>query len=266
MKNRADEIKKRIEKRRQARNFNNSSKKQLNHSYLMQDGEKYGAPPHYDFDQDAPNKQHPLIKKEWFIVQVMFSICLFLVVGIMFKNDGAEWDKAQAFVNRTFETEFKFASVSNWYEDQFGKPLALIPVLNEENTPQIENNDTPVTTEPVYAVPVAGRVMETFAANGEGIMVETGVGSQVESIDEGFIVFVGVKEGLGKTVEVQHPDGSSTFYGNLNTINVKLYDFVKSRTALGEVTPTEGGKSGLFYFAIKKNDSFIDPIQVIPFE
>ncbi|MFP3442258.1 M23 family metallopeptidase, partial [Pantoea sp. SIMBA_133] len=70
----------------------------------------------------------------------------------------------------------------------------------------------------------------------------------------------------GQTVVLQHTDGSESWYGMLDSIDVSLYDFVQTKDQLGSVSNSEDGKSGTFYFAIKKNEAFIDPLQVVPIE
>ncbi|NSL50143.1 peptidoglycan DD-metalloendopeptidase family protein [Calidifontibacillus erzurumensis] len=267
MRKQVDEVKKRIAKRRKERTTSGSSSKTIegrNYYSLPKDEERYGEAPFYDYDFSS-NKDQPLFRSDWFILQILLAASLFLVVGILFKDSSPRWDQARAFVIETMEKEFQFAAVLDWYEKQFGKPLALFPEpTSQQKESQYVKQDGP--NEPVYAVPAAGRVLEPFSKDRQGIMIETGRDSYVESIDDGVVIEVGVKEDIGKTVVVQHSDGSEAWYGNLDTINVKLYDFVKSRTRIGKVTNTEDGQAGTFYFAFKEGDVFIDPIQVIKFE
>jgi stage IV sporulation protein FA len=75
-----------------------------------------------------------------------------------------------------------------------------------------------------------------------------------------------VKEGIGNTVVVQHTDKSETWYGNLATIEVKLYDFITKGTKLGMASSTVDETHSSFYLAVKKDNHFIDPSQVIRFE
>ncbi|MFL6558418.1 MAG: peptidoglycan DD-metalloendopeptidase family protein [Bacillus sp. (in: firmicutes)] len=79
---------------------------------------------------------------------------------------------------------------------------------------------------------------------------------------------MGVKEGIGNTVIIQHSDKSETWYGNLADVKVKLYEYVDKRSVVGTVSTSAGEDKtkGKYYFAIKKDDNFIDPIQVIRFE
>lgn len=265
VRNQVDDVKRRIAKRKKEHSSIGGSPTIPRRSVypLPKDEERYGEAPFYDYEPGS-NSKHPVFRTEFIILQVLLAVSLFLIVGILYKDSSPRWDKARVFVGETMEKEFQFAAVKDWYENQFGQPVALLPDTNKEQIPNI--NDQSEDTQHVYAVPAAGRVLEPFTKERQGIMVETGRDSFVEAIDDGIVIDVGVKDDIGKTVVVQHSDGSETWYGNLNSINVKLYDFVKSRTQLGQVTNTEGGQAGTFYFAIKEGDAFIDPIQVINFD
>lgn len=241
MKNRADEIRKK---------YGNLSK---NGKGI----EKSHAP-----YQGQPEKTHPLFNRHALIMQVMFAIILFLVVGIIFKNHGEQTAKAQTFIKHIYEDEFHFAAAKEWYENQFGKPLALLPKDVEKKTAESEK------ASEVYAVPADGKVYETFSTNGKGIWIETGKSETVETAKDGYIVFAGKKDDLGLTVIIQHADEQESWYGDLKEIDksIKLYNYVESGTKLGLVSENDDGKSGKFYFAIKKDKTFIDPSKVIPFD
>jgi stage IV sporulation protein FA len=263
MSNRADEIRKRIAMRKKERQQFSSYRppnKNYGSSYFAKDEEKHGIGPFDSYEAGANGSaSHPLFNKEWFMFKVLGAACLLLVVAIMFKEGSARFENARQYVTKTMESEFQFAAVTTWYEDQFGKPLALLPTSLKKNE-QVE------TTEG-YAVPASGRILENFEKNGQGVMVETGTNSAVASINEGTIEFIGQKDEIeGITVVVQHSDGSESWYGNLEGIDVQLYDFVEQKSKIGTVTENENGVNGTFYFALKKGDTFIDPIQVIPFE
>lgn len=264
MSRRIDDVRKRIAKRQKERRqhkFNNQE------SYLIRDEEKYGGRPVSSYEDPSRNTEHPLFRKEILMFQILAAVSIFLIVAIMFKSPANQWGQAKHFVNQTFEREFQFAAVSTWYEDQFGKPLAFLPGDNNSQVGTTEGINE--TNREGFAVPAAGKILESFEVDGKGITVETGKDSKVEAVNEGVVIFVGPKEGLGKTVILQHADGSETWYGQLDEINiekVKLYEFLDSRTALGQVSNQVDGETGTFYFAVKKGDHFIDPIQVISFD
>lgn len=217
--------------------------------------------------QTEDRRVHPLFSKEGFAIRIMLSIALFLIVAIVFKQPDERLDSARQFVNKAFEQEFQFAAVSKWYEDQFGTPLALFP-KPEPNASDDVDRSTTVHSEEDYAVPVTGQtqIVETFETNGQGVLVETKRDSVIESVKDGFVIFTGERENLGKTVIVQHHDDSESWYGHLEDIDVALYDYIESGEVIGKAADDQSGENSMFYFALKQGDSFIDPIQVISFE
>lgn len=221
------------------------------------DGHMYESP---SFTPSEPEGGHPLFKKELFLFKVMASVCLFLAIAVMYKHPSVKLDPARSFVSKTMEQEFQFASVTAWYEETFGRPLAFLP---DDKTAAPAGNKT---GEGDYAVPVLGKITKSFEVDGEGITIETGVNSKVEAVNEGFVIFAGVKEGLGKTIVIQHTDKSESWYGELSDLKVGLYEFVKKGKEVGQVAASEDGSKGSFYLAIKQGDDFIDPKKVITFE
>ncbi|TLS39246.1 M23 family metallopeptidase [Pseudalkalibacillus caeni] len=217
----------------------------------------------YSFDDDNREKDHPLFNKQGFLLRAMVAACLFLVVGILFKNDNGMFDSAKGFVTHSMQEDFQFATVKNWYEDQFGEPLAIFPTNSNSEKEVAEDEGG---NGPAYAVPASGKITENFTVNGKGIMLETGSDSAVEAIEDGIVMYTAEKEGLGKTVVIQHNDGKESWYGMLESIDVKLYDFVKPGDKVGKVSKSDDGTKGTFYFAIKQGEQFIDPVQVIEFD
>jgi stage IV sporulation protein FA len=256
----ADEIRRRIAKRKRDKGAS-SQKKPEHYIEWPGDDEQYGFH-HFPSDKEDGSDGHPLFKKEVFFFKILASILLFLAVAILFRNHSATFNPARSFVTNQMENDFKFAAVSKWYEDQFGKPLTLLP-FTEQDKP-----GTKTVVQKEYAVPASGRILENFEKNGQGIMIETGKGAPVKAIKEGVVTSVGVKDGLGKTIVIQHSDKSESWYGNLADIKVSLYDNVKKEQVVGTVSDSTGTDKtkGKYYFAIKKEDQFINPIQVIRFE
>jgi stage IV sporulation protein FA len=226
------------------------------------DDEKYGFNQFTSSGSSNGDDGHPLFKKEVFFFKILSSVLLFLVIAILFRNHSATFEPARDVVMKTMDKDFKFATVSNWYESKFGKPLALLPFSEKDQTGKKE------VVEKEFSVPAMGKILENFEKNGQGIMIETGKGASVQTINDGIVTFAGVKEGLGKTVIIQHSDATETWYGNLDQIKVKLYEYIDKRKVVGTVSVSAGEdkNKGKYYFAIKKGDDFIDPIQVIRFE
>lgn len=257
-----EEIRRRIAKRKkeQGTSTNSSPERQL---VWPGDDEKYGFSSVVSSGSSGGGGDHghPLFKKEVFFFKILSSILLVLLTAILFRNHSTTFEPARNVVLKTMDQDFKFATASKWYEDKFGKPLALLPFTEKDQTGKTE-----VAGQQPFAVPATGKILENFEKNGQGIMIETGKGASVQAIDGGIVRFAGVKEGLGKTVIIQHSDQSETWYGNLADIQVNLYEYIEKRKVVGTAASSEDSTKGKYYFAIKKGDEFIDPIQVIRFE
>ncbi|KYD10880.1 M23 family metallopeptidase [Heyndrickxia sporothermodurans] len=255
MGNRADEIRRQMAKKRKTKSYpRKKESKQISSPPYRDEFDDYPI-----FEADPPSKVHPLWNKELFLFKILVSAVLVLFVAIVFKSSTPKLDQVKSFVNNTMTSEFQFAAVSNWYEKQFGKPLALFPIKNDGK----DNNSI---AKEDYVMPASGKVLTNFSADGRGVMIETKSDESVDAMDGGKVIFAGKKEDLGKTVIIQHPDMTESWYGNLETIQVKEYEEVHTGKKVGTVSNAADGLTGEFYFAIKQGKKFIDPIQVIKFE
>lgn len=254
---RADDVRRRLAKRRRERE-RISRNSDVNRYLVVDDEEKYGFDKFSSYESGPGEGGHPLFNKEMFIFKILGSACLVLVVAILFRNGEGKLEPIKNFVTQSMEQDFQFTAVSDWYEEQFGKPLALLPSEKNEDA-----NEAEVTQE--YALEAA-RILEDFEENGQKVSIETEKGAAVNAMSEGRVRYVGNEDGFGKTVIIQHADKSETWYGNLQSIDVSLYESIKKGTSVGLASDTADGTKGMFYFAIKKGDDFIDPIQVIQFD
>lgn len=261
MSHRADEVRKRIAKRKREKGFSNDKEVSKQTSLFLGDEEKYGvySPPTYEAGPGNDKGGHPLFSTEVFIFKLLLSAVIVLIAAIAFKNGAPIFNEVRSAITYSLEEEFQFAAVSKWYEEQFGEPLALFEPKAEES----ENSQNANGSDQL-AAPASGKVLESFEDNGQGIMVETDLPS-VEAMNEGIIIEAGEKADTGLTIVLQHADGTKSWYGNLDKIDVALYDFVEKGKELGKIKLSENQK-GTYYFAIKKGDDFIDPNQVIQFE
>lgn len=263
MANQVEEIKRKIQERRRKK-LNQSLKERSQPQFYHSHDEARGEPDFY-FASDVSTIQEPeekMFRKDILIMQILISVCLFLIIGIIFKVENPQLDRARNFVQNSFEQEFQFASVANWYENQFGKPLALLP-----NTSDIAlDNLEPSQSDFAYAVPAGGRVAQNFDKDGQGVIIETSNSMEIEAAKAGMVRFVSEEETLGKTVIVAHYDGGESWYAMLDHVEVKLYDHIKVGQKIGTATKSEETDNGIYYFAIKEGETFINPIDVIPFE
>jgi stage IV sporulation protein FA len=182
-------------------------------------------------------------------IQVLLAALLFATVAIGQNTDFALLDKPEQWVTGQLQEDFPFAKATAWYSERFGDPLQVVQPKDETQTGEL-------------AMPVNGTVTTPFQNNGKGIVLTTENNSKVKAVREGTVVFAGNNEDTKKTVILQHEDGSKTTYGYLSSIDVHLYEYVQAQSSLGSVT-SEEGTSAEFYFAIEKDEQYLDPVEVI---
>lgn len=264
MANQIDEIKRKIQERRRKRLSQNIISREHPEPQFFSSHVEAREEPNFYFENDSETNQEveqKLFRKDMFIMQVLLSICLFLVVGIMFKVQSPKFEAARSFVQSSFEQEFQFASIANWYENQFGKPLALLPATTDV---ALDNID-PSPSNYVYAMPAGGRVTQGFEHDSKGVIIETS-NSEIEAAKAGMVRFVSEEQTLGKTVIIAHYSGGESWYAMLDQVDVEIYDHIEVGQKIGTATKNEGDDNGIFYFAIKEGETFINPIEVIAFE
>ena len=66
------------------------------------------------------------------------------------------------------------------------------------------------------------------------------------------LFFIGEKEGFNNTIIIEDDNRVDYIYGNLDDINVKLYDYVKKGDLLGTV------KDNSLYLMFEKDGNVID--------
>lgn len=245
-----EQIRREMNKRR--KQYGITHERKIEETFFQQDGGENSV-----YESDPNESVHPLFKKEVFFMKIFISAILVLLVAIIFQSPSSKMEGARAEIKKTFEREFQFAVVADWYEEKFGQPLALFPAQSDSNKEEPKEN---------LAMPVTGKILEPFSEEHQGIIMETGTEAKVEAMSSGTVTFAGKKEGIGNTVIIQHPDYSESWYGMLDHISVKSMEKVTAEQQIGTVSSGEDGETGQFYFAIKQHDTFIDPIQVMKFE
>lgn len=239
MNQRANEVRDRIMKRK------NNQLKNLRTETNTKSTYQYGD---VEFTKSEELGNEKKLEGSSVVFRLLISILLVSCMAILFQIQQKPFETIQDKVTHIMEKEFQFAVVSNWYESKFGEPLTFLNVNNKLN-------------DESEVIQTSGKVLESFQVNGQGIVIESSINS-VESFGEGLVIFAGEKEDLGQTIIVQNVDGSETWYGKLDTISVNVYDEVKK----GDIIANSNSENGTYYVAMKKNESFIDPNQVISFE
>lgn len=165
-----------------------------------------------------------------FFIKLLISIIITLIVLILIKSSSSFKSN---FYKRVYSNNISFVKLKEVYNKYIGDS-------------DIFNNV--VKTETVFNEELSYKSKETYL-DGVKLVVD---GNYLVPINEsGIVVFIGEKENYGNTVIIQRIDGIDEWYGNIDTVNVKLYDYVKEGELLGEVYNN-------LYLVYKKNGNVLN--------
>ncbi|MFT8873045.1 MAG: M23 family metallopeptidase [Sporolactobacillus sp.] len=196
-------------------------------------------------------------------IQLFFSVALVAAVYEAHVSSSPYAATVNQSVKTAMTEEFQFAAVSAWYTKYFGNPISFLPDGAGKQTAESRSETNTATADSQYAEPVTGEVMIPYSSKTKGVTVKTTSHEAVKAVQNGVVIFVGKKTSTGQTIVIQHADHNESWYGHLGRIAVKVYQQVNKGETIGT---TEGGTKGDFYFALKKGQKFIDPIQVMSFD
>ena len=92
-----------------------------------------------------------------------------------------------------------------------------------------------------------------------GVDYAAPVGTVVRSVGDGVVEFSGVQSGFGNVVKVKHQNQTSTVYGHLSKINVRLGQTVSQGQSVGLVGMTGWATGPHLHFEYRVNGRYQDP-------
>lgn len=181
-------------------------------------------------EQDQELKKRPI---NWIWIRLLLTVLLTL--GILIGTKKSTQFKKQ-FYEQVYETNFSFAYINGIYKNLFGSPIPFSEFLKEPVKPTFKEKLVYQKSEPYQ----------------DGVKLIVDNGYLVPIKDSGLVVFIGEKEGYGKTVIIQQMNGIDLWYGGLKEVNVKLYDYVEEGSLLGEIEKQE------LFLVFKKEGTILD--------
>jgi len=161
--------------------------------------------------------------------KLLVTIIITLIILIIIKSNKVF---KKNFYKYVYESNISFSKINKLYKEYFGNILPL-------NIKDLE---------PVFNEKLIYEEKEKYL---DGVKLIVGENYLVPSLNDGVVVFTGYKENYGNVVIINQSDGTDLWYGNLDNINVKLYDNIKKGQYIGNV------KNEL-YLVFKKNGNILD--------
>ena len=157
----------------------------------------------------------------------LLLIIAILVTLIILKGN---YNLKEKFKKIVYESNINFSKINNLYQKYFGS------FFNNEETVEVFKENLDYEEKKDYK---------------EGVMLSVNKDYIVKAQNSGIVVFIGEKEGYGNSVIIQQVDGVDLMYGNLENINISLYDYIKKDEIIGDV-------NGKLYLVYKKEGKIID--------
>ena len=128
------------------------------------------------------------------------------------------------------ETNFEFSKINTLYNKYIGK-------LTDENTEVVSGNHLlEYTSKEKY---------------NDGVKLTVSENYNVNLLESGIVVYIGEKEGYGNTIIIQQSNGIDAWYGNIENVDVKIYDYIEKGTIIGNANKT-------LYLVFQKNGEILN--------
>ena len=171
---------------------------------------------------DKNNNLKNLLSK--FLIAIIFFLSSIIFTNI---ND----NNLLLYKEYVLTESLPFTKIKGWYEELFGEVL-----------PDSKNNQMVFDGKLLYK-----DIKDYY--DGEELTLNNN--TLINNITSGIVVFIGEKDKYNNTVIIQGVDGVDAWYGNLENVSVKLYDYVEKNSVLGQ---TQDDK---LYLVLKKDNDYL---------
>lgn len=133
-----------------------------------------------------------------------------------------------------YNHNISFAKIKKYYDNYIGLNIPF---------------DKLITEKEVFNEKIKYKELNTY---NDGIKLTLEDNYSIPILNDGIVIFIGNKGTLNKTVIIENEDGVDMYYGNLDSVNVRLYDYVKKNDLLGSA------KNNSLYLLFEKDKKFLD--------
>ncbi|GAA0137896.1 hypothetical protein YSY43_47370 [Paenibacillus sp. YSY-4.3] len=198
-------------------------------------------------------------------IRLCISMLIFASLWAINRYEPPWGGAIRLFVAHSLTHEMDFGAAEAWYKRNFGGAPTFIPIFRQN-----EDKGVKVNNASSFSVPINGRIASAFALSLKGINIvpanDSSAGLQVKSVETGRVLSVGNDAFTGETIVIQHAGGYVSIYGHLQQAFVAKGDWVESGDLVGKLIAPSEETIPTLYFALKKNERYIDPADVIPFD
>lgn len=198
-------------------------------------------------------------------IRLFVSMVIFAALWAVNRYEPPWAGSVRVFVAHSLTYEMDFGAAEAWYQRNFGGAPTFIPIFrqNEEQGVKVNNSQS-------FSVPMDGKIAGSFALSLKGINIvpasDSSTDLQVKSVETGRVLSMGKDAFTGETIVIQHAGGYVSIYGHLEQAFVEKGDWVENGGLIGRLEARSEQVVPTLYFALKKDERYIDPADVIPFD
>lgn len=168
---------------------------------------------------------------EQIIFKTLVSTLLTLLTLIVIKQNP---NYKEMIHYQIYEKSISFSKINKEYQKYFGSPIPLSNLIKED--------------EKVFTEKIEYQEINKYF---EGAKLKVNNEYLIPSLSDGIVIYIGEKENYNQTIIIEDSNGIDRWYGNLENVNVKLYDYVKKGTYIGSA-------NNELYLIFKKNGKILN--------
>lgn len=164
------------------------------------------------------------------LIKLCIVTIITLILLILIKKN---YTIKNVIYDNVYNNNISFARINKIYKKYFGRNLFI---------------ESKITTKDVFNEKIVYNSKNKYK---NGVSLEVDDNYIVPNLEDGLVIFKGKKEEYGNVVIIQQSDGIEVWYGNLEHIDVKLYEYVGKGKLIGSC-------NNKLFLAFKKNGVFLD--------
>lgn len=194
-------------------------------------------------------------------IQLILAIVLFAIVFGLNQLEHPAVIQSKTWLKTELERSLDFIAIASWYEGNFQGSPSFIPSFDSKSELALAEH-TSTATETIAPIE-KGILLHSFAELLNGVEIAGASKAEVRAVEKGRVILVPNQQ---DSVIIQHANERVSIYTRLGTVNVEVSDWVEAGTVIGQLAPITGEDYSVLFLAMKQQDHYIDPLEVISLE
>ena len=194
-------------------------------------------------------------------IQLVVAIVLFTIIFGLNQLEHRSVTQAKAWLETELQHSLDFVAIASWYEQTFQGSPSFIPSFGSKSELALaDHSDTAIEmTTPVEG----GILLHSFAELLNGVEIAGASKAEVRAVEKGRVILVPEQQ---DSVIIEHANERVSIYTRLSSVNVEVSDWVEAGSVIGQLAPIAGEDYSVLFLAMKQQDNYIDPLDVISLE